>query len=78
MNTRKLTAINNQAIISFAFAGSQFNIKCELHGIKSASPIYNALEANQFLPFYDLDHASYQFISTEYKRELFNQPLALG
>lgn len=70
MKAQQLLAQTNQAIISFTFDGSTFNIACELHGIKPATPMYNALEANQFLPFYDLDHSSYQFITPEHWAEL--------
>jgi len=71
MNSSKMNSIFNQAIIAFTFDGSTFNIDCHLEGIKPDTHLFHALEANQFVPVYDLDNSSYQFASVEqWQRDL--------
>lgn len=63
---KHITQQINQAVISFTFAGDNFNIDCQLGGIKPNTQLFNALEANQFIPVYDLDYNAFQFLALEY------------
>ena len=68
---KQLTAIINQAIISFTFNGETFDVDCHIDGVKDGTPLYNALDAHLFKPLYSAFHTSWQFVPVEFwHREL--------
>lgn len=56
----------NQAVIQFTFGSDTFDIHCHIEGVKHNTPLYNALDAHQFTPLYDLVHDCWQFVPNEF------------
>lgn len=61
----KLTTLINQSVIAFTFDGDDFIIDCQLEGIQANSKLFKALDAQSFIPVYDLNHNSYEFVTPE-------------